>query len=316
MGSLMGNGFRKTLILCSALLAGVCASAQDGAVGLAGPPEPMEMAVPGPLAAPLPSPDGRFLAFTGPSFEGLWLLNLETGAAFRLTDQRGAGFRPAWSPDGRSLAYRATVGSSNPHQIIAVAHPDGVVEVASPLLDGVSLPFWRDLELGFVLPGPDEPRLRTVGPPEPARATRAVPAATPEGRLFFLNRGAAVKALDAPPDKVFFLPSPSPDGRLFICECLDGHLYLGSTEGGALRDLGPGSYPSFVRDGTALLFERTRDDGHQLTGGDLYLMDLQTLAARALTETADRIERQPAMAGDGHTVYFEADGRIFRGWLP
>lgn len=101
----MGKGPRKVIVLFLALLAAVWATARDGATGLAEPPEPVELAVPGIVAAPLPSPDGRFLAFTGPSFEGLWLLDLQAGNTFRLTDQKGAGFRPAWSPDGHTLCY-------------------------------------------------------------------------------------------------------------------------------------------------------------------------------------------------------------------
>jgi hypothetical protein len=304
------------MVLFLTLLAAVCAAAQEDTAGLAGPNEPLDLAVPGPLAAPLPSPDGRYLAFTGPSFEGLWLLDLQQGGAFRLSDQKGAGFRAAWSPDGRSLAYRSTVGSSNPRQLVVVVHPDGVKEVASPLLESASLPSWRGPELCYFSQIRETLALKRVGPKTEAAEGRALPAATPEGRLLLCLGDGACRPVEAPEEKVYFLPVVSPDGCSFVCECLDGHLYLGSTDGGLLKDLGPGAWPSFVRKGASLLFERTSDDGHQITGGDLFLMDLSSLEPKALTNTPALVERRPALAPDGHTLYYEAEGRIYRGWLP
>ncbi len=52
---------------------------------------------------PAPAPDGRHLAFAAQGW--LWLLDLETGIAERLTDGPGMDARPRWSPDGSRLAF-------------------------------------------------------------------------------------------------------------------------------------------------------------------------------------------------------------------
>ena len=52
---------------------------------------------------PAPSPDGRSLAFAARGW--LWLLDLESGVARRLTRGAAIDSRPAWAPDGRTLAF-------------------------------------------------------------------------------------------------------------------------------------------------------------------------------------------------------------------
>lgn len=269
----------------------------------------------GPWSAPLPSPDGRYVAFTDRSFKGLYLLDVASGVVLTISDLSGTGFRPTWSPDSRSLAFRASLEGARGKCLIVVAHPDGAKESASPLLDSVSLPFWRGLELCYFLTNRDTPDLRRLGSSAGSAADpRRLPVAEPSGRLMLVSPDAKIFEAAAAPGKTFFLPVLSEDGARFVVECLDGHLYLGSTDGGLLKDLGAVAQ---LREGrTALLFERTTDDGHVITGGDLFLMDLATLDVTPVTDTRDRVERHPALAGDGHTLYFDADGTIYKGWMP
>jgi len=297
------SGFHVLLLL-------LCVIGLVPGAGLLYGAEAVTVPLEGSWAAPLPSPDGRYLAFTTPAFSGLYLLDLQSGQVTQLTDLQGAGFRPAWSPDSRSLAFRGTVGRKH---LIVVAHPDGVKEVASPLLDSISLPFWRGLELCYFVIQEDTPVLRRVGP---STQSEPLPAVNPSGRLSIWHPEGKAAQVAAESGKTFFLPVLSEDGNLFVVQCLDGHLYLGSTEGGPLKDLGPGSSASFVRRDTAILFERSADDGHIITECDLHLLDLATLDVTAVTATKDRIERHPAMTGDGHTIYFDADGIIYQGWVP
>ncbi|MFU8860283.1 MAG: CehA/McbA family metallohydrolase [Cyclonatronaceae bacterium] len=52
---------------------------------------------------PAPAPNGRHLAFAARGW--LWLLDLETDNATRLTRGAGLDSRPRWSPDGKRLAF-------------------------------------------------------------------------------------------------------------------------------------------------------------------------------------------------------------------
>jgi Tol biopolymer transport system component len=52
---------------------------------------------------PVPSPDGKRLAFT--ALDKLYIMDLPSGAPKRLTDAPGMEFHPAWSPDGQWIAF-------------------------------------------------------------------------------------------------------------------------------------------------------------------------------------------------------------------
>jgi len=52
---------------------------------------------------PVPSPDGRRIAFT--AFDRVWLQDLPEGTPRRLTNDEVGQFHPVWSPDGRWVAY-------------------------------------------------------------------------------------------------------------------------------------------------------------------------------------------------------------------
>ncbi len=52
---------------------------------------------------PAPSPDGKSIAFSARGW--LWILDLESKRARRLTDGAGMDFRPRWSPDAGSLVF-------------------------------------------------------------------------------------------------------------------------------------------------------------------------------------------------------------------
>ncbi|MDX1393326.1 MAG: CehA/McbA family metallohydrolase [Gemmatimonadota bacterium] len=56
----------------------------------------------GPIDA-APAPGGGSLAFSARGW--IWVLDLSTGVARRLTDGAGMDARPAWSPDGETLAF-------------------------------------------------------------------------------------------------------------------------------------------------------------------------------------------------------------------
>jgi hypothetical protein len=61
----------------------------------------------GEVFRPTWSPDGRRIAFAalGRGVTDLWVIELESGVARRLTDDNWADLQPAWSPDGKNIAF-------------------------------------------------------------------------------------------------------------------------------------------------------------------------------------------------------------------
>ncbi|MFK8042722.1 CehA/McbA family metallohydrolase [Congregibacter sp.] len=58
---------------------------------------------------PAPSPDGRSIAFASQGW--LWLFDIDSGVARRLTDGRDVDSRPRWSADGEQLAFVRDTGA-------------------------------------------------------------------------------------------------------------------------------------------------------------------------------------------------------------
>jgi hypothetical protein len=270
-------------------------------------PIPMD----GPLAAPVPAPSEKFLAFTKEDFKGIYLFDFETGKILELSNLSGSGFGFEWS-DSDLIAFRASLGDSAGKHIICVGHTDGIVEVATPLLESVSLPLWENNSLVFAL-WDKEPKLKTVGPASESLPEKAAVFCAPEGRIVRFN--ADGKKYESLPlyNKTFFLPRYSGGGERFLLHCLDDHIYLGSIDSDKLKDIGGGSSARFARDGKWVIFEKTRDDGHRILASDLFLYDIESGVTYQLTNTPGIIEREPSMAGDGHTVFWEQNGKLMRG---
>lgn len=77
----------------------------------------------GGLREPVASPDGRRFAFVGETQDGgrdLFLVNADGTGLERLTTNPGPDDQPAWSPDGRSIAFRSIVNGLADIWIIGV----------------------------------------------------------------------------------------------------------------------------------------------------------------------------------------------------
>jgi len=90
----------------------------------------------GGTTAPKPRPDFRYIDRLGYQYNGvgfvddrethLWLVDVETGRARRLTDGPGPESNPVWSPDGRRIAF---VANRRPNRDIVWRRDIWVVEV-------------------------------------------------------------------------------------------------------------------------------------------------------------------------------------------
>ncbi len=81
---------------------------------------------------PAASPDGTTVAFSHQGW--IWLLDLDSGVARRLTDGGAVDARPRWSPDGRRIAF---VRDSGTDTAIVIASPDGAVlsQIDTPAIE-------------------------------------------------------------------------------------------------------------------------------------------------------------------------------------
>jgi Tol biopolymer transport system component len=69
--------------------------------------------------------------------------------------------------------------------------------------------------------------------------------------------------------------------------------------------------PKFSPDGAYIVFATPQDDGHQITGSDLWISSVDGTFKQPLTATEEIFEMHPDWSPDGTAIAFENDGSIF-----
>ena len=134
---------------------------------------------------------------------------------------------------------------------------------------------------------------------------------SPENELLVVDENGDVKKLiDSKDESGFVSPQVSPNEDTVAAPTLSGHLYLASLSDGNSIDLGTGQNPSWSYDGKYLVYEVATEDGHNITGSDIWIASKDGKWKKQLTCTPD-IERYPSLSPNGKLITYEIDGNIY-----
>lgn len=264
---------RHLVGVAALLLAGGMATAQ---VHSASQPQKLVSAQVG-LMAPVWSPDGSMIAVTSDNYKGIYVADADGSNLRILTNDDGAGYKMAWSADGRSLAGRANVveGKKIQHQMRSYGL-DGTTKAVGQLRRTTAQPGVQKVETIYGVMATD-----------PAGATRRIPAlAQFQGRTI-IN------------------PALSPDGSQVAFQVPGKGMWLVSADGSDLRSLGKGSHPAWMPDSRTLLYTIVEDNGAEFTASTLMSLDVRTGFSATVVSASDMLPLTPAVAPDGCKVAFE-----------
>jgi eukaryotic-like serine/threonine-protein kinase len=291
-------------IAAAAVLALIVLAARQRATAVASPDEAAFTIVldPGPGAVPVPSPDGRYLAFTpatsGPRQE-LWIRPLDSVQAHRLAGTEGSAGAIVWSPDSEWIAF-FTDG-----KLKRVRVAGGPVETIASLSGFQDADWSGDGEIIF-RPSNRDPlsRVRVGGVPQ--GLTKLNAALTENSHRF---------------------PTFLPDGHhfLYVSRCADranNALYLASIDSPAVKKLMPAegrvSYVAgsvlFYRDG-ALRAQRFDADKGELMGEAVSVADDVAYVAPSLQASFRTSARGEVLitassrSASERLVWYTRDGR-------
>ncbi len=147
------------------------------------------------VGAPVLSPDGARAAYAVTAYEGdemkanadLWLVDVASGASRRLTANKASDTSPAFSPDGRRLAFVSKRDGDAAAQLYVLPLDGGEAERLTDLPTAVSNPKWfpdgaRIAFLANVVAGAESPEETKKALEK--REKNPVKAHTSENRLF------------------------------------------------------------------------------------------------------------------------------------
>jgi Tol biopolymer transport system component len=255
----------------------------------------------GVYTAPIWSPDGTKLLFTDQNYAKLYIMYVDNNHNIdEITSGQGIGYKARWTSNGDSVIFKEKKkGLGNTVQI----------EFKKIDISTKKMTIEKGLE-------PDNFYMsQKVNGKNNARGGNTIVYINHQTLKLEVKAGNnGTPRVISKEQGQFYHPLVSPDGKEVIVH-EGANIYVYSVDGNAKRkDLGIGLANSWMPDGSGIItFEDKSDDGHVVSGSELYLIMINDSSKRQLTYTDDVIEIWPDVSPDGRKIAFadEKTGRIF-----
>lgn len=249
------------------------------------------------------SPDGRFIAFGGEKYKGLYIKNMETAEIIKISAEDGAGWRFSWSPDSRGISFRESITSVNStiYRIQKRSITANVNELVGEFENSVWPPLWKDTiySVDTVRSTNISLAIKPLSILKNSVKPMKFNAFTSFNRVSLIDlKTGALKNLEEGTHS----PSISEDGRFVLYIHLDTIKVLDMVKNKTV-EIGRGSSPSWA-DSESVVYTSTLDDGRSITYSEIRLFDMNSRVSKTIAVPADKIPLVPSISADGTKLLY------------
>lgn len=265
--------------------------------------------------APQWSPDGKKIALTTFSNDGIWIVDANGKNLSQVTSDKGSGYKFSWSKDNKTILARPS-SLENKRMMYEVktynvsTRAEKTIVTKTRNLEG--LPSWNadNSEIQFRVSKQTKSaasglKVNTLKSDKSVDATlleriAAEPATVSTG-VANLSKLAGKVLFNATQSQVNGKIAFQAGGKLYVCEA----------DGSQLKEIGNGERASWTPNGKYVIVSLVKDDGKKITEGKLNAVDVVTGQYTSL-ETG-LVALSPSVSPDGTKLAFEdyASGNIY-----
>jgi WD40 repeat protein len=267
------------------------------------------------LLHPVWSPDGAYLAFSKEEYRGIFLYAFHSQSVSTLTTDEGAGFGFSWSPDGSAIVSRPFEWrDKSKYHSVKIYEVTGETKVLQGPTRGLrSLPHWDDGGAQVAVVMDDE--LVTLATDKPSfKASKA--SGSVAGTRIYSSQNTFHHVADFHQFKgrILFNTAISPDGAMVAFQVGGLGLFVATTDGTEVRQIGQGERPVWHPSGKFLVVSKMKDNGKAILEGNLFAVEIATGDYTSLTSHTNLVATQATLSPDGNQVVFD-DARTGRLYL-
>ncbi|HHG84053.1 MAG TPA: hypothetical protein ENJ82_04825, partial [Bacteroidetes bacterium] len=236
------------------------------------------------FSMPVWSPDGSKLLVASTHGMKLHLIDLQLNTVKKLSNAVGSGFDASWSLDGKEVYFRYKQDEMQVHpEIKALRLADQQLKTTrlnpNGLLSASKAKSEKDVIVYINL------------------ETLAIEAETKDG-----SKSWAITHDDGQ----YYRPLLSPNQKQLVVHQGSEMMLYALDGSGFIKNLGTGIASSWSPDGKHVLaFMDESNDGHTISGSELYMIDVENGMLQTLTNTADVFELWPNWSPDGKHIAYE-----------
>ncbi len=281
--------------------------------------DPIALSKPGEYyMSPRWSPGGDQVAVGGPSYTGLYLLEFPTGNVTQVSSDYSAGYGFAWSHDGTHIASKISHFEKmrRSHTLVSFNLSDGSMQkLSEPRTRMSGIPVWTANDSHIYL---------TFAEKFESFSSSATNGDLADSEFHYIRDGrfqSRVQPQSAEAiENTFFIDQDhiysyalSPDETQVVYSTAGQNLWLANVDGSNRKSLGRGSAPAWSPDGEWIALMLTFDDGHSITGSEIYIIHAKDGARINVTNTPAIHEMNPQWSPDGTWIVYDTDqlGQIF-----